>query len=56
MNNSDHSDHWHSEPAYCPCGSTVQAGLCMKSGLLTDSGDIDYVLHVIEEQHGQATS
>lgn len=46
---TDSGKHYHDEPVRCPCGSTIQAHLCMKSGLLTDHSDIDYILHVVLE-------
>ena len=49
----DSAPNWHDDTRErCPCGSTIQAHLCMKSGLLTDHSDIDYILHVVLEGQG----
>lgn len=47
---TDTAPQWHDDTQpKCPCGSTIHAGLCMKSGLLTDHSDVDYILHVVLE-------
>ena len=47
---TDTATHYHDDTVpRCLCGSTIQGDMCMRTGLLRDTQDIDYIMHIYDE-------